>query len=109
MGDDHIQPFIGIESLLQRHVVPGELGLSGGLGGENESLPRLLRAGEQRKGKQGADDADEFSNHSPKTRETPSNPEAEAEGFEPPGRCRPTVFKTAAIDHSATPPKSGQR
>ena len=29
---------------------------------------------------------------------------AEAEGFEPPGRCRPTVFKTAAIDHSATPP-----
>ena len=32
---------------------------------------------------------------------------AEAEGFEPPGRCRPTVFKTAAIDHSATPPVTG--
>ena len=30
--------------------------------------------------------------------------EAEAEGFEPPERCRSTVFKTAAIDHSATPP-----
>ena len=29
---------------------------------------------------------------------------AEEEGFEPPGRCRPTVFKTAAIDHSAIPP-----
>ena len=29
---------------------------------------------------------------------------AEAEGFEPPERCRSTVFKTAAIDHSATPP-----
>ena len=31
--------------------------------------------------------------------------EAEAEGFEPPERCRSTVFKTAAIDHSATPPE----
>ena len=30
---------------------------------------------------------------------------AEAEGFEPPVRCRTTVFKTAAIDHSATPPE----
>ena len=29
---------------------------------------------------------------------------AEGEGFEPPGRCRPTVFKTAAIDHSANLP-----
>ena len=29
---------------------------------------------------------------------------AEAEGFEPPVRCRTTVFKTAAIDHSAKPP-----
>ena len=29
---------------------------------------------------------------------------AEAEGFEPPERCRPAVFKTAAIDHSATLP-----
>ena len=34
---------------------------------------------------------------------------AEAEGFEPPVRCRTTVFKTAAIDHSATPPKGPQR
>ena len=33
---------------------------------------------------------------------------AEAEGFEPPGRCRPTVFKTAAIDHSATPPSESR-
>ena len=31
-------------------------------------------------------------------------PFAEAEGFEPPVRRRTTVFKTAAIDHSATPP-----
>ena len=30
---------------------------------------------------------------------------AEEEGFEPPVRCRTTVFKTAAIDHSAIPPK----
>ena len=29
---------------------------------------------------------------------------AEEEGFEPPVRCRTTVFKTAAIDHSAIPP-----
>ena len=29
---------------------------------------------------------------------------AEAEGFEPPVHCCTTVFKTAAIDHSATPP-----
>ena len=29
---------------------------------------------------------------------------AEGEGFEPPERCRSTVFKTAAIDHSANPP-----
>ena len=32
---------------------------------------------------------------------------AEGEGFEPPGRYRPTVFKTAAIDHSANLPDSG--
>ncbi len=30
---------------------------------------------------------------------------AEAEGFEPPEPFSSTVFKTAAIDHSATPPK----
>ena len=30
---------------------------------------------------------------------------AEAEGFEPPDPCGSTVFKTAAIDHSATPPE----
>ena len=30
---------------------------------------------------------------------------AEEEGFEPPVRCRTTVFKTAAIDHSAIPPE----
>ncbi len=30
---------------------------------------------------------------------------AEREGFEPPDPCRSTVFKTAAIDHSATSPK----
>ena len=29
---------------------------------------------------------------------------AEGEGFEPPGPLGPTVFKTAAIDHSAKPP-----
>ena len=29
---------------------------------------------------------------------------AEREGFEPPGPCGPAVFKTAAIDHSATSP-----
>ena len=29
---------------------------------------------------------------------------AEGEGFEPPGPCGPLVFKTSAIDHSATPP-----
>ena len=32
--------------------------------------------------------------------------EAEAEGFEPPEPFSSTVFKTAAIDHSATPPKA---
>ena len=32
---------------------------------------------------------------------------AEEEGFEPPERCRSTVFKTAAIDHSAIPPGWG--
>ena len=32
---------------------------------------------------------------------------AEDEGFEPPVRCRTTVFKTAAIDHSANPPWGG--
>ncbi len=30
--------------------------------------------------------------------------DAEEKGFEPPGRFRPTVFKTAAFNHSATPP-----
>ncbi len=30
---------------------------------------------------------------------------AEEEGFEPPDPCGSTVFKTAAIDHSATPPR----
>ena len=29
---------------------------------------------------------------------------AEEEGFEPPGPCGTTVFKTAAFDHSAIPP-----
>ena len=29
---------------------------------------------------------------------------AEREGFEPPVRCRTTVFKTAAFDHSAISP-----
>ena len=29
---------------------------------------------------------------------------AEREGFEPPVPCSTTVFKTAAIDHSATSP-----
>ncbi len=29
---------------------------------------------------------------------------AEREGFEPPGAFAPAVFKTAAIDHSATSP-----
>src|SRR5437867_6866215 len=29
---------------------------------------------------------------------------AEGEGFEPPGHCCPTVFKTAAINRSAIPP-----
>ena len=29
---------------------------------------------------------------------------AEREGFEPPERCRSSVFKTDAIDHSATSP-----
>ena len=30
---------------------------------------------------------------------------AEREGFEPPGPFGPTVFKTAAFDHSATSPR----
>ena len=30
---------------------------------------------------------------------------AEREGFEPPDPCGSTVFKTAAIDRSANPPK----
>ena len=34
---------------------------------------------------------------------------AEAEGFEPPVPCGTTVFKTAAIDHSAIPPKNSPR
>ena len=29
---------------------------------------------------------------------------AEEEGFEPPVRCRTTVFKTATLSHSVTPP-----
>ena len=31
---------------------------------------------------------------------------AEGEGFEPPVPCGTTVFKTAAFDHSAIPPRS---
>ncbi len=31
---------------------------------------------------------------------------AEKEGFEPPVRCRTTVFKTAAFDHSAISPNA---
>ena len=31
---------------------------------------------------------------------------AEGVGFEPTGPCGPPVFKTGAIDHSATPPDS---
>jgi predicted RNA-binding protein with PIN domain len=34
---------------------------------------------------------------------------AEGEGFEPPGPCGPAVFKTAAIDHSATPPDRARK
>ncbi len=30
---------------------------------------------------------------------------AEGVGFEPTSRCRETVFKTAAFDHSAIPPE----
>lgn len=30
---------------------------------------------------------------------------AEDEGFEPPEACTSTVFKTAAFDHSASPPQ----
>ena len=33
---------------------------------------------------------------------------AESEGFEPPETRASTVFKTAAIDHSANFPKSGR-
>ena len=32
----------------------------------------------------------------------------EVKGFEPLVRCRTAVFKTAALDHSATPPVSGE-
>ncbi len=32
---------------------------------------------------------------------------AEGEGFEPPRRERLAVFKTAAFNHSATPPRRG--
>lgn len=32
---------------------------------------------------------------------------AEAKGFEPPVGCPTAVFKTAAFDHSATPPSLG--
>ena len=35
----------------------------------------------------------------------PDKPMAEREGFEPPVPCGTTVFKTAAIDHSATSPE----
>ena len=35
--------------------------------------------------------------------------EAEEEGFEPPVPCSTTVFKTAAIDHSAIPPKGNAK
>ncbi len=35
-----------------------------------------------------------------------SNPVAEREGFEPPEPCSSTVFKTAAIDHSAIFPRT---
>ena len=34
-------------------------------------------------------------------------PAAEEEGFEPPVPCSTAVFKTAAFDHSATPPNHG--
>ena len=34
---------------------------------------------------------------------------AEEEGFEPPVPCSTTVFKTAAIDHSAIPPKGNAK
>ena len=34
---------------------------------------------------------------------------AEKGGFEPPDPCRSTVFKTAAIDHSATSPLEVQK
>ena len=34
---------------------------------------------------------------------------AEREGFEPPGPFGPTVFKTVAIDHSATSPAESAR
>ena len=34
---------------------------------------------------------------------------AEKGGFEPPDPCRSTVFKTAAIDHSATSPLGLQK
>ena len=32
---------------------------------------------------------------------------AEGEGFEPPSPCGLTVFKTAAFNRSATPPRAG--
>ena len=34
---------------------------------------------------------------------------AEREGFEPPDGCPSAVFKTAAIDHSATSPVTARR
>jgi hypothetical protein len=34
---------------------------------------------------------------------------AEREGFEPPGLLHPVVFKTTAIDHSATSPKQSAK
>ena len=34
---------------------------------------------------------------------------AEEEGFEPPVHCCTTVFKTAAIDHSAIPPNGSAK
>jgi hypothetical protein len=33
---------------------------------------------------------------------------AEGVGFEPTSRCRETVFKTAAFDHSAIPPNESK-
>ena len=41
-----------------------------------------------------------------RTRRRHSAPVAESEGFEPPEPCSSTVFKTAAIDHSANFPRA---